>query len=368
MRLANVSTAVVGGRTAEKCYARPARLLRPLTLGAVVVLLLSAVVAATQGAVEVPAGTIALMVLSRIPVLGDLLVGAPTWTPHQEAMILQLRLPRIVLGAVVGGALAVSGATYQGLFRNPLAEPYLIGVAPGAGLGAVIALALPLPAFFYSVGVVQWFAFAGALGTVVVVAMLARVGRTMPLTTLLLAGVALGSFTTAMTSFVMYMQQDKLHIAYSWLLGGLSMGGWQQLGTVVPYVLIAWLAIALSARGLNVLQLDEEQAAQLGINVERLKVILVAAATLATAAAVSVSGLIGFVGLIVPHAVRLIWGPDYRVLVPMSTLCGAVFMLWADTAARTLLAPTEIPVGVVTALCGAPFFLFLLRRRKAMVF
>ena len=339
-----------------------------LTAAAAAVLLLSALLAMTQGATSIPMQTIAEMLVARLPVVGDLLGVTPHWTAAQEAVVWQIRLPRVLLASVVGGSLALAGATYQGLFRNPLADPYLIGVSPGAGLGAVIALALPLPAALYGLGVVQWLAFAGALSTVVVVALLARVGGSTPLSTLLLAGVALGAFAQAITSIVMYLQQDKLAVVYSWLLGGFSLGSWQQLLAILPYCLVSALAIHVYAGRLNVLQLDEEQAAQLGVDVERLKIILIAAATLAAAAAVSVSGLIGFVGLVVPHAVRLVWGPNYRLLLSLAALVGAIFLVWADLLARTVLAPTEIPVGAVTAFCGAPFFLYLLRQRKRMVF
>jgi iron complex transport system permease protein len=354
--------------SAKGARAAGGRSLTPLLLGVAGVLLLSVVLAITVGAVSLPLGTVWQILLHRVPLVGDWLQLPVTWTAAQEAVVLQIRLPRILLAAVVGGALAVAGAAYQGMFRNPLADPYLIGVAAGAGLGAVIGFALPLPKDWYGLGVVQWLAFAGASITVIVVALLARVGNTTPLTTLLLAGVALGSFCTAITSFVMYLQEDKLQVIYFWLLGGLSLGSWQQLSTVLAYMLVSLSVVLINARLLNVLQLDEEQAAQLGLNVERLKLVLVGGATLGTAAAVSVSGLIGFVGLIVPHAVRLLWGHDYRLVLPLSWLAGAVFLLWSDTVARTVLAPTELPVGIVTALCGAPFFLYLLRRRKRLVF
>ena len=346
-------------------WVRPAR---PLALAAAGALLVSILLSATQGAVSVPAGTVWHIVLNQVPFVRDLFVPTPYWTAAQEAVVLQIRLPRVLLGALVGASLAVAGATYQGMFRNPLADPYLIGVAAGAGLGAVIALALPLHPALYGAGVVQWFAFAGALGTVVVVSALARVGNTTPLSTLLLAGVALGSFATAIQSFIMYVQADKLQVVYSWLLGGFALSGWQQVLSVLPYALVGTLVTYFYAGRLNVLQLDEEQAAQLGVNVERMKALLIIAATLTTAAAVSVGGLIGFVGLIVPHAVRLIWGPNYRLLLPLSTLVGAIFMVWADVLARTVLAPTEVPVGVITALFGAPFFLYLLRQRRRTVF
>jgi len=335
---------------------------------ACIVLSASVLLSVTQGAAAIPGSTILEMVLSRVPLIGDWLGITVHWPAAQEAVVLQIRLPRVVLAAMVGASLSVAGATYQGLFRNPLADPYLIGVASGAGLGGVIALVLPLHQALYGLGVVQWMAFASGLTTVGVVYLLARVGRTTPITTLLLAGVALGALATSVTSFLMFMHQDKLHTAYSWLLGGFSLGNWGQVTLISPYLVVGFGAIFLHARLLNVLQLDEEQAAQLGINVERVKLALVVAATLVTSASVSVSGLIGFVGIIVPHAVRLVWGPDYRLLLPMSTLVGAIFLLWADTLARTVLAPTEIPVGVVTAFFGAPFFLYLLRQRKRMVF
>lgn len=359
----HLSTWRAGDRLDQRAWSKAG-----LTVVASVLLVLSVFCAIALGAVALPAGTVWQVLLSRVPLLGDALGITPNWSVAQEAVVLQIRLPRVLLAAIVGGSLAVAGATYQGMFRNPLADPYLIGVASGAGLGAVAALALPLPLMLYGLGVVQWLAFAGALLTAIVVSLVARVGNATPLTTLLLAGVALGSFCTAITSFLMYLQQDKLHTMFFWLLGGLSLGSWQQVGTVLPYSLLSLVVVLANARLLNVLQLDEEQAAQLGVNVERLKLVLVAAATLGTAAAVSVSGLIGFVGLIVPHSVRLLWGHDYRMVLPLSALVGAIFFLWADTVARTVLAPTEIPVGIITALCGAPFFLYLLRQRKSLVF
>lgn len=352
--------------TTEAPAIRWRRPVRALAAMAGVALAISIMFSTVQGAVNIPAGTIVEMLASRVPLLGHWV--DVHWTEAQAAVILDIRLPRVLLSCLVGASLSVAGATYQGLFRNPLADPYLIGVASGAGLGAVIALALPLPASLYGFGIVQWLAFGGAVVVVSVVYSLARVGRGTPITTLLLAGVALGAFANAMMSSLIYTRQDKLHTAYSWLLGGLSLGNWQQVLMVLPYTLVGFAAIYAYARPLNVLQLDEEQAAHLGVDVERAKLVLVASATLVTAAVVSVSGLIGFVGLIVPHAVRLVWGPDYRLLLPMSALIGGIFLIWADALARTAMAPVELPVGVVTALCGAPFFLYLLRQRKRMVF
>ncbi len=327
-----------------------------------------AVVSLTQGAVAIPIPAIVGILLAKVPFLSGLGFFPSPWPPGYEAVILDIRLPRVVLAGLVGAALSVSGASYQGLFRNPLADPYLIGVSSGAALGAVSAIVLPLAPALYRLGVVPLAAFVGAALTVAVVYFLARVGKTTPVTTLLLAGVAMGALAAAITSFLMYVNGDKLHTIYSWLLGGFTLSNWPQVMTTLPYIALGSAVLLVYARPLNVMQLDEEQAAQLGIEVERLKLVLVAAATLSAAAAVSVSGLIAFVGLIVPHAVRLIWGPDYRFLLPMSLLVGACFLILADSLARVVLAPAELPVGVITAICGAPFFLYLLRQKKRAVF
>ncbi len=361
-------TTTLKGASVSNSGHRWVRPVAPLVGGALLLLIASFVVSTSLGAVAMPAGTVWHILLNNTPFLRDFFAVEADWPTAWEAVVVQIRLPRVVLAAMVGACLAAAGATYQGLFRNPLADPFLIGVASGAGLGAVLAMALPLQPVLYNLGVVQWLAFAGGGLAIVLVMMLARVGKTTPLATLMLAGVALGSLCNALTSFIMYMQEDRLARHYSWLLGGFSQSSWSQVLVMAPYLLLGIGVIQLYAGRLNVLQFDEEQAAQLGINVERMKLILIAAATLTTAAAVSVSGLIGFVGLIVPHAVRLIWGPNYRLLLPLSALLGGLFLLWADVVARTVLAPAELPVGIVTALCGAPFFIWLLRQRKRMIF
>jgi iron complex transport system permease protein len=288
-----------------------------------------------------------------------------TLTESSKLIIFHIRLPRIIMAGLVGAALSVAGATYQGLFRNPLADPYLIGVAQGAGLGAVIGFLLPVS---LQLAAVPIMAFAGAVLAVVIVYSIARVGKSLPMTTLILAGVALGAFLGAITSYLMIASGDQLHSIVLWLLGTLSVTNWSQVIMVAPYIIIGTIVIWCFARPLNVMQLDEEQAQQLGINVETVKIVLLAAATLITAAAISFCGIIGFVGIIVPHAIRLIWGPDHRFLLPLSTVAGAIFLILADTAARTLLSPTEIPIGVITAFIGAPFFLYLLRQKKRAIF
>lgn len=332
-------------------------------LGAALLLAAVVAVSATIGSAGIPLDQQARLVAHRLGV--EL---AATWPPGSEAILFQIRLPRIVLAGLVGAALAMAGAAYQGLFRNPLADPYLLGIASGAGFGAVVAFVAPLPLAFYRLGAVQAAAFAGALATVAAVSLLARVGGATPTTTLLLAGVALGALASAATAYLMYLRGDKLLVIYAWLLGGFNVATWQEVRLVAPAVGLSAVAMGVAARSLNLLQFGEEDAAALGLRVEQAKLGLVAAATLATAAAVSAGGLIGFVGLVVPHAVRLLFGPDHRRLLPLSALLGAAFLVAADTATRALPGSGQVPVGVATAAVGAPFFLALLRRQKQALF
>lgn len=321
--------------------------------------------AAATGQAAIPLEAQAGMLWARLPFGGT---AEAAWPRAYEAIFFDIRMPRVALAGLAGAALAVAGVAYQGVFRNPLADPYLLGVASGAGLGAVIAFISPLPPVLYGVGIVQLAAFAAAVVTVTLVYGLARVGRTTPVTTLLLAGVAVGALAAAATSYLMYIHGDKLLVIYAWMLGGFNVTSWQQVFVTAPYVMAGTAIVLLHARLLNVLQLDEDQAHALGVDVERMKIVVVGAATLTTAAAVAVSGLIGFVGLVVPHVLRLIFGPDHRLLVPLAAVYGAAFLVAADAVARSLLPRSELPVGVITAACGAPFFLYLLRRQKRAVF
>jgi len=343
---------------------RPRRMTRALFGLCLAALLFAVLLGVSVGAVSIPVTTVAHLLLARLSPLP----ATPNYPETFTTILFDIRLPRVALMGLTGAALAAAGATYQGLFRNPLADPYLVGVASGAGLGATIILSFGFPAAGLGLMAVPAGAFLGGAGTVGLVVIMSRVGRTTPVTTLLLAGVAAGSFVTAITTFWMLRSPDGLRRAFSWLLGGYAGGGWQPVWIVLPYLIAGLIVLQLNARALNVLQLDEEQAKQLGLNVERLKLVLVGAATLMTAAAVSFGGLIGFVGLVVPHILRMLGGPDYRRLIPLSALGGAAFLILADLIARTALAPQELPVGVITALAGAPFFIFLLRRLKRSVF
>lgn len=279
-----------------------------------------------------------------------------------------LRLPRTILIAMTGAALAGSGTAYQGLFRNPLADPYLIGVAAGAGLGAVAAMSLNWPYTTLGLLAVPLAAFAAGLLTVVIVYYLARVGKALPASNLILAGVAVSSFATALTSFLMLRADGELRRALAWLLGGATMSGWQPVLAMLPYWLVGLGILLTLGHALNVLQFGDEQAQQLGLPVTRVRWLVIAAASVTTAAAVSFAGIIGFVGLIVPHILRLRVGPDYRRLLPLSLVGGAALLLAADVLARVLIAPQELPVGIVTALAGAPFFLWILRRSRQASF
>jgi iron complex transport system permease protein len=333
-------------------------------LGLLALLLVVIAIATSIGSVHIPLPTTFSILADRLPFVNI----AQTWQNAIATIVLDIRLPRVILAGLVGAALAIAGATYQGLFRNPLADPYLIGVAQGASLGAIIGFLLPVTWNIAGFGLIPLLAFIGALLSTVTVYLLARVGKTLPVTTLILAGVALSALLGSIVSYLIISSGDKMHGIIFWLMGSFSLSQWSEIKIVLPYVVVGTAVIIIFARLLNVMQLDEEQAQQLGVNVERLKLILLAAATLITAASVAFVGTIGFVGIIIPHAVRLIWGADHRFLLPLAVLTGAIFMILTDLVARTILAPAEIPIGVITAICGAPFFLYLLRRRKKAIF
>jgi iron complex transport system permease protein len=298
-----------------------------------------------------------------LPALWHVVTGGET-NETFRTILLDIRLPRTILIAMVGAALAGSGATYQGLFRNPLADPYLIGVAAGAGLGAILAMSVKWPYTTLGLLAVPLAAFIASLLTVYLVYTFAHIGKTVPTTNLILAGVAVSSFATALTSFLILRSTGEVRRAIGWLLGGVSLIGWDATLALVPYLAIGLVILVLSGYALNLLQFGDEQATQMGLNVQRAKFIIIVAASLVTAAAVSFAGIIGFVGLIVPHIVRMWWGVDYRRLIPLSILGGASVLLFADVLARIVIAPQELPVGIVTALAGAPFFLWVLHRSK----
>ena len=333
---------------------------RRLVVGALA-LVAAVMLAASHGAVTIPFGDVFGILLAGLPGM-----AAPADVPETWSTILwQLRFPRIVLAAIVGGGLAAAGAAYQGLFKNPLADPYLVGVASGAGLGATVILLTGIPIMLGVFSLLPVAAFSGGILAVAAAYTVARSSQGTALTTLILAGVAISALAGAVSSLLLIRSDPDLRPVISWLLGSFISAEWSECLVLLAY-LIPSLGLLLGfARVLNVLQLSQEHAAALGVDVEKVKLLLIAAATLATAAAVSFNGIIGFVGLVAPHAVRRVWGDDYRFVLPMSAFVGATFLVLADTVARTIASPAELPVGVVTAFCGAPFFLYVLRRRRA---
>ncbi|MFP3855031.1 MAG: FecCD family ABC transporter permease [Anaerolineales bacterium] len=358
-----MSATASGPRSLTGTKAREAGPIAPWlwTTGA---LLLMLVISGAVGSVTIPPLMVLKLVIAKIPfaeVVAD-------WPAAYATILYDIRLPNTVLIALAGMALGGSGAAYQGLFRNPLADPYIIGVASGAGLGAVLAMTANWPDTMLGMAAIPLAAFIGAVLTVAVVYSIARVGRSTPVTTLLLAGVAVGTFASSITSLLMLLSTDELHRAVSWLLGGFALGGWGPVLVSLPYLGIGLISLVVLGRPLNVLQFGDEEALQLGLDVEKFKLVIVIAASLVAATAVAFSGIIAFVGLIVPHLVRILWGYDYRRLIPLSILGGGAVLLAADVLARTLMSPRTLPVGVITSVVGAPFFLWLLRRAKREVF
>ncbi|MCU1680791.1 MAG: transporter permease [Amycolatopsis sp.] len=289
--------------------------------------------------------------------------GRSPLSARESAIVWQLRVPRVVLAGLVGAALASSGAAFQGVFRNPLADPYLLGAAAGAGMAATMVVVLAPSVTGWVIGPLPLAAFAGALGGVGLSWLLGRSSGGTGTATLLLAGVAVASFLTAIQTFVQQLNTDTIKQVYSWMLGGLNTSGWQEVWIALPYVTVSAVVLCLCARLLDVLTLGDAEAASLGIHPARVRLLLLAAASLATAAAVSVSGLIGFVGIVVPHLVRILFGASYRVVIPLSLIVGGAFLIVADYIARTAL-PGELPLGVVTAFTGAPFFVLVLRSAR----
>jgi iron complex transport system permease protein len=329
--------------------------LRPVWLVAGVV---AVAVAGVAGLVMGPVS------LSPVDVVRQLLHLDSGLDARQIAIVEQIRLPRVVLGLLVGSTLSLCGASYQGVFRNPLADPYLLGAAAGAGLGVTIVIVGAAEGSI-TPGSAPLAAFVGALGAVALAYVLGASGGGRASTaSLILAGVAVASFLTAVQTYVQQRNQDTIRQVYSWILGRLSTAGWHEVRLLLPYAAVTWIVLLAHRRVLDVLAVGDDEASTLGVNARRSRLIVVVAASLGTAAAVSVSGLIGFVGIIVPHTVRLLAGRSHRVVLPLSLLFGGAFLCLADLLARTISSPAEIPIGVVTAFFGAPFFVLVLRSAR----
>lgn len=331
-------------------------------IGAVVV-----VVTALVGTAVGPAGPtwwrVPLALFDRFPLITiDSGVTEAQWN-----IIWQIRAPRVVLAALVGAMLSLAGASYQGVFRNPLVDPYLLGVAAGAGLGATVAFVVNRTVTeSWPIDPVPLAAFVGGMAAVALTYFVGTAfGDSRSSSTLVLAGVAVTSLATAVQAFILQRNNDVVRQVYSWILGRLTTASWSDVRLVLPYIVISTIVLLLYRRMIDVLRVGDDEARALGVNVDQVRIIVVLAATLGTSAAVAVSGLIGFVGIIVPHAVRLLLGASYRLVVPLSMFFGAAFLVAADIPGRVLTSPSETPIGVVTAFFGAPFFLLILRLREA---
>jgi iron complex transport system permease protein len=317
-------------------------------------------------------GPVALNPFAAIGAVLDLLPGVNVHTglsPVETAIVVDLRLPRVVLGLLVGAMLALAGGSYQGVFRNALADPYLLGVAAGAGLGAttavVIGVATGIAAGASGSGLLPALAFAGALLAVGATYLLGAAGRDMRTpVALVLAGVAVSNFLLAIQTYLLQRHVETIREVYSWVLGSLATDGWGKVVLLLPYAVVTTIVVLALRRELDVLGLGDDEAASLGLHPRRSRLILIIFASLGTAAAVAVSGLIGFVGIIVPHTIRLLVGTSYRAILPLCVLFGASFLALCDLAARTVLSPSELPIGIVTAFVGAPFFVVVLRTAK----
>lgn len=329
--------------------------------GAVALLLLSVVVSLSLGSARLPLGDVWRIIWHKLPYVGDWVTA--DWPAAYEQIVWKVRFSRVALAVLVGASLAAAGTGFQGVLRNPLADPYTLGVASGASVGAAFLILYGLT------GVLgQWTvplaAFATGSLTLLAVFMLASHAGKAKIETLILAGVVVNAFLSAFVSFMVSLSNNVVNEILYWLMGSLSMRSWSYSAMLLPYFIIGFGVLCWYVRALNLLALGERQASHLGVDLERTKLIVLGVSTLLTAAAVSVCGVIGFVGLVVPHLVRLIMGPDYRLILPLSAIAGGIYVLWADTLARLALSPKEIPLGVVTALLGAPFFAYLLRKRK----
>ncbi len=307
--------------------------------------------------------------ISVAEIFNILFQGGTNTSTVAETIILNYRLPRIVLAFLVGGALSLSGCVLQGILRNPLADPYIIGSSSGASVGAAVAIIFLAELSigyntFFGLGITPVLAFIGSVTAVLLVYRISKFGNTVPVVTLLLAGIALSTVLGALMSLILYLSDDIVQPLVYWLMGSFNARGWVHVAAILPYPIIGFAIIFKKSFVLDVFAMGESKAKQLGVNVEREKWILLIVSALLTAAAVSVSGVIGFVGLLVPHIVRLIYGPQNRQLSWRSAIFGGNFLILADTLARTVLSPAELPVGIITSLCGGPFFIYLLKKQQ----
>jgi len=331
-------------------------------LSGIILLLVSVMLGIFIGSVAIDPGSALKMLASKIPGIKENI--SVTWEGSIEDILLKVRIPRVLLALIVGASLSVSGAVFQSLLRNPLADPYLLGVSSGAALGAAIVILTSLPFFFLGIPVVPFSAFAGALLSMFLVYGLAKTKGKLPMHTLLLSGVIINFSFSAVIMLLITISNKGLSEVIVWMMGTLNNTNYELLPYIAPAALILMAVIYMFSNDLNIIAVGEESAVYLGVKTENVKKWLFILNSLLTALAVSVSGLIGFVGLIIPHIARMLVGPDHRILIPFSAICGGIFLVLSDTLCRSVISPSEIPTGVVTAILGGPFFLYLLKRKK----
>lgn len=339
---------------------------KTLLCGVLIFLFLLIIYVSTLGVANISFSRGLRIIIERIPLVGKYFFDDTIPNTHR-IIVWKIRLPRILLAGLVGMSLSIVGATFQGMFKNPMADPYVVGVSSGAALGATIAIVLGLQRIVGGIGYVNMLAFAGAILTVTLVYNIARIGSKVPTITLLLAGIAISSMLSSIISVLMIFNRDKIENIVFWIMGSVSAASWKHVYTLLPIAMGGAIVIYFYARDLNLFMVGDDTAKNLGVEIDKTKRILLVVSSVIIAFTVSVSGIIGFVGLIIPHAVRMLVGPDHRVLIPFSALGGAIFLIVCDTIARTILPPSEIPVGAVTAIFGSPYFIYLLYRTKKKV-
>jgi iron complex transport system permease protein len=351
----------------ESTYSKRASRWKLIIFLLIIALIITVILSLNVGYYQISFDDILKILAKQIPFVNGLVDYTPK-LPGDPSVLLLVRLPRIIAGVLVGSALAASGVLFQGIFRNPMADPFVIGVSSGASVGAALATLFAAGFVFLGIGAVQIAAFVFALITIFFVYNISRIGSRVPVMTLLLSGLAVTFFSSAVVTLLQFISGKELFSIVAWLAGGFSNVTWLAIWAITPFVLIGIIAAYFYARDLNLLALGEDTAQNLGVDIERVKKVLLFLGSMVTAAAVSISGLIGFVGLIIPHMTRLVIGPDHRILLPTSTIIGAIFLVVCDDAARmmtgTIMGSLQLPVGVITALSGAPFFVYLLRRKK----
>ena len=333
----------------------------------ILILVVYIIISASVGSANLSLKETTVIIASFIPGI-NYFINDSDINPQSEKIIAQIRLPRILLAIFVGIALASAGVIFQGIFRNPMADPYIIGVSAGASLGATVGMIMISGIRFLSFSSASIFAFAGAIGVTFIVYNISRIRSKISVVTLLLAGVAISAFISSINSFILIFKTQDLAKVIFWLMGGLTSASWQQFFMISPVIVLLLVVSGFFMKDLNLISLSDDRASQMGVETERVKKVLLVLASLIAAAAVSVSGIIGFVGLITPHIMRLLIGPNHKNLFPASAVAGGIVLLFSDTIARTVLAPREIPVGIITSIIGVPFFIYLLLRSKKEIF